>query len=280
MRPRICILLVFLLTACQESQPPEDFVARVGTAFLTQAELDARLASLAVGLDTIETRRQLIDQWVTSELLYQEAQRLRLETQTDVKDRINESERAVLIEALVSQLHEETAEVFTPGDVTAYFDTHKERMRLLEPFIRVRYLTAANRDSIEVAMSLLNAVPAAEADSVFDILVLRFASDPAAAFAVSQNYFPEARLFVNQPGIHASVSTMTSGSAARILLEDSTWHLLQLVDRAPAGSIPQLAWVEDLVRSQLDIETRKRNYLRTVQKLLMEAEAREEIEIR
>lgn len=255
-------------------------MARVGSAFLTQAELNARLASLAVGLDTTEARRQLIDQWVTSELLYQEARRLRLEAQRDVRDRINESERAVLIEALVSQLHEETSEVLTPSDVTAYFDTHKDHMRLLEPFVRVRHLAGTSRDSIELAVALLNAVPVAEADSVFDVLTIRFASDPAASFAMSQNYFPETRLFVNQPEVHEAVNGMASGSPARTIADDSTWHLVQLVARAPVGSVPQLAWVEDLVRSQLNIETRKRNYARTVQKLLTEAEAREEIEIR
>ena len=280
MRPWICILLAGFLAACQESQPPEDFVARVGSAFLTQAELNARLASLAVGLDTTEARRQLIDQWVTSELLYQEARRLRLETQRDVRDRINESERAVLIEALVSQLHEETSEVLTPSDVTAYFDTHKDHMRLLEPFVRVRHLTGTSRDSIQLAVTLLNAVPAAEADSVFDVLAIRFASDPAASFAMSQNYFPETRLFVNQSEVHEAVNGLAPGSPARTITDDNTWHLVQLVDRAPVGSVPQLAWVEDLVRSQLNIETRKRNYARTVQKLLTEAEAREEIDIR
>ncbi len=280
MRACICILLAGLLAACQESQPPEVFVARVGNAFLTQAELDTRLASLAVGLDTTEARKQLIDQWITSELLYQEARRLRLEAREAVRDRLEASERAVLIEAMVSQVHAQASAVQTRSDVTAYFDTNKERMRLLEPFVRIRHISSSSRDSVELAAELLNAVPPSAADSLFDILSTRFASDPAASHALSQNYYPEARLFANQPEVRSVVGRMTPDMRARVIASDNTWHLLQLADRAPVGSIPQLAWVEDLVVSQLNIETRKRNYARTVQKLRTEADAREEIEIR
>ena len=55
---------------------------------------------------------------------------------------------------------------------------------------------------------------------------------------------------------------------------------MQVVDRVPAGTIPELPWVKDIVQQQLVIHIRKQNYARSVQALRAQAESGEDIEIR
>lgn len=271
---------ICLLAGCQQQATPDAFVARVGEAYLTDEEISAALDHLASQLDTTEARRQFIDQWVTNELLYQEALRRNMRDQPGVQRRLAESERAVLIDALVSQLFLEEEASGTPAEIRAYYERNKEQLRLREPFVRVRYLYSAVPDSAQRARQLLQeATSRAVADSVWLLLVDRFAEDAELSHTLGSNYFPESRLFMEQPRLHERMQQLQPGQIAPLIEINGQTHLLQLAARVPAGSLPELAWVEDQVRRQLTIDRRKQMYERQVQRLRTEAASRDAIEI-
>ena len=281
MRPgAITLLLTLGLLGCGAPAEDESYVARVGDEYLTHSNLQTSLASLAVGLDTAEVARQLIDHWITSELLYQEARRLRIETRSDIREQLRQSDRAVLIQSMVEMYQMQDLSALSAIEISAYFESNKENMRLLEPFVRVRHLHLADADSAALAARLLNRTPGTEADSVFEHLAARFAADPAAAIMLSQNFYPERNLFSARPILRRELAALMPGRPARVIAADSTWHLVQLLDRAAEGSLPELVWVEGQVREQLQIARRKQNYASAVQRLRSEADARDEIEIR
>jgi hypothetical protein len=58
------------------------------------------------------------------------------------------------------------------------------------------------------------------------------------------------------------------------------FHVVQLVERIPARTIPEPAWIEDELVRRLVIQGRKQLYARQVQRLRNEALAREDLEIR
>ena len=258
----------------------EPYVARVGDAYLTRSSLQASLTRLAVGLDTTEVSRQLIDRWVTSELLYQEARRLRLEARADIREKLEESERAVLIQSMVELYHIQEESAPSSIEVSTYFESNKENLRLLEPFVQVRHIHTLDPDSARMAARLLGQATLQQADSVFDYLATRFAVDGPASVALARNFYPERSLFVTRPPVRSALAALTPSRAARVIASDSTWHVLQLVDRAPEGTLPELIWIEDHLREQLQIQWRKQNYASAVQKLRTEADARDDIEIR
>ncbi|MDE2731480.1 MAG: hypothetical protein OXU68_00770 [Bacteroidota bacterium] len=279
MRPGAAfLLLTFGLLGCEAPAEEESYVARVGDEVLTHTSLQSSLASLAVGLDTEEVARQLIDRWITSELLYQEARRLRIETRPEIREQLRQSERAVLIQSMVEMYQMEESSAQSALEISAYFESHKENMRLLEPFVRVRHFPLTDPDSAALAAQMLNRSP--EADSVFEFLAVRFAADPSIAIMHSQNFYPERNLFTTRPALRRELAALIPGSPARVMAADSTWHLVQLMDRAVEGSLPELVWVEDHVRQQLQIARRKQNYAAAVQRLRSEADTRDEIEIR
>ena len=279
-------LLTLLLLAggvmgCGEAEPSETFVARVGTAVLTTGDLEAALQTVPARQDSAEVRRQIIDQWVRNELLYQEAVRRNLRDEASVQRRLEESERAVLIDALLSRLYEEQVPTITPAQVRSYFEQHKEQLRLREPFVRVRYLATAAPDSAQAARRLLQQATArAAADSLWPRIVERFAGDVVGSLALGQTYFPESRLFSEQPVLSERLDRLRAGEIAPVLGTGGAHHLLQLVDRAEAGSVPELPWVEDEVRRQLAIEGRKQMFQRQVERLRTEAQSRNALEVR
>lgn len=279
-RLRACVLLLFATAACQQSDPPDDFVARVGDTYLSQADIDARLAGLTTGSDTSNTRHLIIDQWITDELLYQEAVRLQLSAREDIKERLNENARAVLIEALISEYQNQVTNEVPESEIVDYYERNKEYLRLLEPFVHIRYLVSPNLDSLRLARSILLQTPDSSADSVFSVLIDRFDFSSADQYSLNQNYFPEAKLFNNQPEVRALLQRTSEGMQPQIIGVDDEYHFMQVVDRVPAGTIPELPWVEDIVQQQLVIHIRKQNYARSVQALRAQAESGEDIEIR
>jgi hypothetical protein len=279
-RLRAYVLLLFVTAACQQLDPPDDFVARVGDAYLLKADIDARLAGLAIGPDTSNARQLIIDQWITDELLYQEALRLQLSTQENIKIRLNESTRAVLIEALISEYQDQDTSEVSQTEMVNYYERNKEYLRLLESFVHIRYLVNPSLDSLRLARRILLQTPDTNADSVFTVLIDRFDISPADQHALNQNYYPEAKLFNGQPEARALLQRTSEGMQPQIIGIDDNYHFLQVVDRVPAGTIPELSWVRDIVQQQLVIHIRKQNYARSVQALRAQAESSEDIEIR
>ncbi len=281
---RTAALALALLAACSgcRDQPAEPaYVARVGNAVLMPEQLDAALADLPPRQDSTEVRRQLVDQWVTNELLYQEALRHNLAADADVQRRLDESQRSVLIDALVSRLYQETIETVSPVELHAYYERHKEQLRLREPFVRVRYLACTAPDSARAVRNrILRSSFRAAADSLWPALARRYADDVDGALALADNYFPENRLFAQEPALRDHLARLKPGQTAPVINTNGHWHVLQLADRVPAGTVPELPWIEEEVRRLLTIDARKQMYERQVERLRTEARARDALDVR
>lgn len=284
MMQRIAVLFVvtLMVAACgKPPAPPENVVARVGEQYLTEAEVDDALRDMPIAQDTVQARQQLIERWVTNELLFQEAQRLGLRDDEDVQRLLRENERSVLISALVNSLYDEEPIQPTPAEVQAYYERNRDQLTLREPFVQVRYLRTAVPDSAAAARGLLQqAMRTASADERWPRIAARFAEDASGAIDLSENYYPENRLFMNEPALQQTLSRLRAGQIAPIQEVDSLFHVLQLVDRAPAGATPKLGWIEDELRQRLVVQTRKQMYARHVERLRNEAQSRGALSVR
>ena len=273
-----------ILLAGQGCEPPQEqpeaYAARVGDLYLPQDEVEQALSILPGEQDTAQARRQYIEQWITNALLYQEAQRRALQEEANVQRRLAESERTVLVSALLDQLYEEAEAAPSQAEMQAYFEQHKEMLKLREPYVRLRYLASSNPDSAAAARRrLIEAKAAATADSLWPTIVRQYADDVQSALSLSNNYLPESQLFLNRPTVRTMLQRIGEGEIARLILEDSLSHVLQLVERIPTGTVPELAWILPELRQRLAIQNRKQMYARQVQRLRNEALARDDLEI-
>ncbi len=283
MRGRILLslLAVLFVAGCGRSDPPQDFVARLGDRVLTQDELSNQLRSLSFTEDSLEARQQIIEQWLTNELLYREARRRGLRNNRDVQRLLADNERSVLVSTLISRMYDEMDEDVDDGELLAYYERSRERLQLREPFVQVRYLSTMSGDDAAEVRHRLSSPPAGETiESVWSAAVRDVASDPSMSRVLSETFTAESRLFVSRPEIRSRLLQLNDGQVAPIIETDSLFHVLQLVQRVPAGSIPQFEWIRDELQHRLRIEARKQMYARQVQRLRTEAMAREDLEIR
>ncbi|MEM6334950.1 MAG: peptidyl-prolyl cis-trans isomerase [Bacteroidota bacterium] len=266
------VLCLLALAACgSEEATEDDFVARLGDVYLLETEVETALASMPPGLDSQLVRQQYIEQWMTNELLAQEALKQELMDDPDVQRQVRESQRSILITELVSRL-QETAQSPSELEIQAYFDANVNNLRLREPFARLRYLSTADSASAVAAREMLLTLGRrSNPDSLWQAEVIAQASDSEGAMVLSTNYFPMSRLFRAQPELAQTLRRIGPGEVAPLVKSGDLFHVFQLAERAPTGTAPQLDWVREEVRQHLMISARRQMYIDKVQRLRTEA---------
>lgn len=275
----VLVCLVFVV-GCDEQEARPDYVARVGDRYLPEEEVNRAFENLPSSQDTAEARAQIIEQWVTNEVLHEEALRRGIQEEEDVRRMLEESRRSVLVNALVARMYDENDVTPSAAELQSYYERHKEQLRLREDFVRLRYLETATRSQAEEARRLLQQADLSARDSVFAVVVDRLASNGAFARQVSSSYHPESRLFGGKPPLQDVLGRLSDGQTAPLVELDSTFHVVQLAERVPSGTIPEPEWIEEELTRRLIIQSRKQLYVRQVQRLRNEALAREDLEVK
>ncbi len=275
---------LLLLAGCMEETPTPDYVARVEDQYLFEEDLERIMDNLAETGDPLEMREQIVNQWLSTELLYREALRRGLAEDPEVQRRLDESERSVLVNALVESFYRNNTAAPPAEEMRAYFEQHKEQLRLREPFVRIRYLRAATAEEARQARQALLNAPAAERDSIWGARTAALATGPSAPDTLSDprisayDHYPESRLFGNQPLLRQALANLDDERTAAIIESDSAWHVLQMAQRIPTGSIPEQEWIQSELARQIMLQSRKQLYARLVQRLTNEALAREALD--
>lgn len=273
-------ILATVSSGCSGPPAECDFVARVGEACLSEDDLIAALSSVPPGLDSTHAAGQVIDRWITDELLSQEALRRNLEQDPEVKRRLEENERSILISTLVDRLFDEV-EPANEREIESYFERNIENLRLREPFLRIRYLSTFDSMAAIVAVSILDSISVStNPDSAWLSTVADLGDDPETATILSTSYFPASRLFRNIPYLRDAIAPLAPGQSGIVLTDDGLFHVIQLVDRVDAGTTPDVDWIVQDIQNRLLIEKRKQMYTDQVQRLRNRALAEGLLEVR
>jgi parvulin-like peptidyl-prolyl isomerase len=204
-----------------------------------------------------------------------------LRSDENVMRLLEENERSVLISALLNRMYEEDDAPPDEQAVMTYYEQNKDRLRLTEPFVRIRYLVTASADSAQAAIDELSATRnSGNPDSLWAVIAESYSVDPDGASLLSDSFYPEARIFASIPGLNEAIERLEPGQTLSPFEYEGRYHVVQLVERLPVGALPERALLEDQLRDRIAIENRKQLYARQVQRLRNEALAREDLVIR
>ncbi len=281
---RILFLLIAATSVAQcgfsSEDLPANVVARVGERVYTRTELGEALGTLVLAQDSADAAQQLIQQWVTNEVLLNEALRRGLRSDPAIRLQLSENERSILVTALLEQLFIENRTTITRSDLDSYYNQHRTQLAITEPFVRIRYLVMHSLDSARVAESAIRElVFSSNADSAWALLANRFSIVNTNVKALSDSYYPASQIAASIPGLEGIIVTIQVGSVIEPFEANGNIHVIQLVDRLEPGTIPDAYMIEEFVRSRVAIEARKQMLARQVQRLRNEAIAREELEV-
>lgn len=279
---RALCIFVLVLAACGDGAAvgTGDAVARVGEAELTEAALAEALGDVPAGLDSATARAQVVEQWVQRQLLVQEARDQGLDRDPEVQRRLADAEQATLEAAVLDRFFTDAPPMPSADDVRAYYERHRARLALREPYVRLRHVRAASaRQAAAARAALARAGASPLADSLFRTIAAEFSEDPQGAVALSQEYVPEGRLRALDEALGTQVAALSPGQIA-VVPSDGVVHVVQVADRVTAGTVPPLGLIEREIEERLAIQMRKDAEVRLLQRLRSEAQARNRLEIR
>ena len=273
---------ILLVAGCggQGTSESDGFAARVGSEYLTERNVDEALEVLPVGLDSVTARQQVIEQWVKSHLLAQEARRRGLTSQEDIQLQLAESERSVLAAALIDRFFEANSEELTDEEIQIYYEANRSRLDLREPYVQIRLLTTEDAEQARLGRTaMVRARNSPFADSLWNLTVQAFASDPDGALALSSRHLPESRLRGLDEMIGRQGRILETGGVSPVFESGGHHHVLQVVDRINAGTSPELSWIREELRQRIAIEKRNTMLAQQIQQLKNEAESDGRLEV-
>jgi hypothetical protein len=280
-RRYLVVVMLLLVSACSNQSTDVDFIARVGNEYLTRDDVELAMGTLPSIEDSASAVAQFVDQWVTNALLAQEARDIGLDKEQQVRRLIVDSEKSVLISSLLSRIYSEESEVASASDVRDYFELNKDRLKTVEPYVKVRYLANADREAVRSARRLLQrAMQGSMTDSLWTTIVEQHSDDTALATAIASAHHPESRLLSNVPEVFATISRLGPGQISAVIASDEKFHLVQVVDRVAEGSEPYFEWVNGELTRQLTLQKRKEAVARRIQELRTNALAKNMLDVK
>jgi hypothetical protein len=270
--------IMTLSIGCSSKPKLGDYVARVGTSILTKAEIERSLINQTAFLDSTDAVSQIVERWVTNELLYQEALNQGLKTNPDVQRLLADNERSVLISTLVNKMTTEDLEG-GPGDdaIRTYYEQNRDQLALREPYIQIRHLVFSSPDSAAI---FRKAVSEMGTDALGKANFARLAATYGRDGPNPETYYPQSQLFSAIPGLLKAFSELSPGQTLPVVNDSGRYHVFQLIRRLETGVVPAMELIIEDLRAKVSIQLRKQLYGRQVQQLRTRAMARDELEVK
>jgi len=276
----ILLLLIFtgfgfLGNACKRSASthPQNTLARVGKDYLTLDEAADAIPSFILKQDSVNAIKRYRDKWIQNHIILQEASRLGLSQQDNVRRKLQRAREEVLRQALkdyVIASKEDTT--ISDAEARSYFQAHKEQFALDERFVRFRYVkTKTMKQAREARQALLDGVPWTE-------VAHKYALDPETAIHESKQYWPISMALSNIDIMHRYLTIIGQSEISPIQRVNGKYQFVQLVDSRAKGEQPDLDWLIEQIKKWMLLNKRRRNFSSYVKNLYLKAKSNNEVQ--
>lgn len=268
-------LVLLVLIGCNHGKPPanEKVIARVGNTFLTLEQAVRDIPPFVLEADSSAAIQQYRDEWILTTVVYQEALRNNLHRNSEVRERLEKSERQVLREAMRDAAARSAPMQVSDLEVRDYYNQHRDHFVLQERYLRVRHVVTETLDqSRDAKNDLLRGIG-------WEAVVERYAVNKEETLRRADEFFPVSALFTDNPPMRDYIRVTGITEISPIRGFNGQYHFIQIMEDRPAGEHPELDWVFDQIRSWLEIEKRRRTIRIFEQNLILQAEANNEIEV-
>ena len=243
-------------------------VVSVGNARLTETDL-ARMGGRLAFSDTSDaTSAILVEDWVATALLSEEAVARGLDKELDVVNDIEISRRSVLASKLIERHFAELQFTPTDAELRTYLGENPELFKLREPLYRIRIIRSSDEAQVaEARTALRRALNSTSTDSLWQVTLERFADNAELDQSASSAYVPREDLSLLGSRIGEEIDQMAIGQLSTVREERGIYYFFQVVDRAEIGSSPQFEWIRQELTARMFVQVRKDAYRQLVEGL-------------
>ena len=200
-------------------------LARVGSSSLSVTDFFASIPEQHLAVMTLEDQEEAINNWVKTELFYQEGRRQGLGTGDEIERRVREIERELVAEACIRQRLDEI-EAVTEEEARAYFDAHRTEYGIQ---VRLAHILVRNREEAERALTQL------ESGSPFETVAEGFSIDQTASLGGDLGYVRRGEMIHE---LEESAFSLKVGEVSSVIASGYGYHIIKVLDRHPGAGQP------------------------------------------
>ncbi|UCG52620.1 MAG: peptidylprolyl isomerase [Candidatus Latescibacterota bacterium] len=191
-------------------------LVRVDGEALTKHDFDLFLPSDYQDVLTADEKRECLDRWITTQLLYDEAIRRGLGVSPDIDARLEHYKKDLVAHELVQKVIQERA-VVTEAEARAYYDEHREEY--LKEF-RVSHILVDTPEAAEKVRSLLGS-------KSFTYLARRYSIDKHTHGGGDLGYLSRGNML---PEFEDVVFSMKVGDVSDVIESEFGYHIIKITD--------------------------------------------------
>lgn len=244
-------ILPIVFIGCTERRASGPYVARVNDSYLTMEHLREQTDTTSLSSPQVHA---YVSRWVSRELLFQEAHRLGLDRSLEIKAKVDEIEKQLIVTLLLNrEIYDEELVGFSTQELLDYYDKHAEEFLLQTDVAKVNYVLFRDRESasafrVRVLRGTLwyDAVSEVEKDAKSSAAILEKADTL---------YIAEKELF--PPPVWRVVMNMTAEQISFPVKTDQGYFVLQLANFQKRGSPGEFRYSLPEIRERLIVEKRR-----------------------
>jgi peptidyl-prolyl cis-trans isomerase C len=251
----VLLMCSMFLTGCKRHAEPEDYIARVNDEYLTLDMISRRLDE-PLGMNEIIVR-EYVNQWLTSEILYQEARRRGLDRDDRVLKPLQDIRRNLAINALLEdEIYTDLSPYISDEQVEAYYESHKDEFTADAPIVDISYVLFDQRN---VATSFRNTViQGAEWEAALDN-VLNSENQSASVVEIGERGYYRER-DIHPPEIWRAARQLGVGGVSFPVSTTRGFYIVRHHGTIQSGSTYPIDYVSNEIRERLVIEKHQERY--------------------
>ncbi len=258
---------VMALCACR-SGDGERPIARVGRSTLTLQEVRRMAPASAANPWSAKQAATLVQQWVESELLYQEALREGLDKEAAVQEAIERQAKACVVTFFLAQKLTDHAAV-SDAEIESYYQECAGEFSLPEETYHLRVILVATLpEANAVRQMIVSGTPFAE-------VAKRRSMDGSRGDGGDWGWVTLSRL---SPLLARAIPSLRTGEVSRPIKSEVGYNLLWIESSLRKGSTMPLEQVRDEIVQRIAASKREKKYQQLIQWLSREIAIQTDLE--
>lgn len=256
-----CVALVLTIAGCKEEKKQQAFVAKVGDAVLTEEELAA--VHYTSPERPVETRK-FVHEWITSELLYQEASRRGFANSDQLLKELESIRKRLAIQALLDNVvYIEDTVAVNEDAITTMYNSGASAFLLREDVLNVSYALFSDRD---IANNFRSGILRGSSwDAALTSIQHDSLTHRKLLLAATRQYVTRANLYPDE--LWRLARSLPKDEASFVLKTDAGYYVVMTHSIRQTGEMPELEYIRNEIRSRLLIDQRRLAYERLLSNL-------------
>lgn len=247
--------MIAYFVSCTEKKE-EEYIAKVGDSYLTEAEVDYVLSS---DVDSSKFREEYIRQWIEDELLYLAAKKEGILSSKDYKSLTEQSSKMTANSLLVKNIMKGIKIKDDSSSVRKYFVDNPDEFKLTQPAILYNYASFKKySDAEEFKTSLLQNNWDDAIDKILHSTGFIDSGKKIFLYVVKDS-----------PDIYSKIyKTLVQNQISEVMETfDGRYIVSQLLEKYDKNEVPDLSVIYDLVKERYIAQQRELAYKSYIKQL-------------